>query len=342
MVVESSCLDPLTGKILWTSSNFCEDTGIFSANVYSPEEKMFYIKVDSYTEGWSFADPSQPPTLVWRTYVPGGGRTGIGTSYGGGLVFPGSFENQQVALNANTGAVVWTALTKGPMIFDGAYSDGMFFRGGTDDNTMYVLTRLTVKSCGLIRQVHRTDTLLLDAAVAYGNVYELNKDGNLYAINKATGQLAWKYQGPGTLLWPGYPTVADGKIYATTGEIAQYGGAVGTSEFACLNAYTGQLNWKLPIEALAPRESVAVAYGHLYLIPGTVTDAVDAISGSEYNSFNQVWAIGTNNIPTSDWPMWRADPTHSSTAKWGHQICPYLGRSQRMARLFLHLVLPMA
>ncbi len=317
MVVESSCLDPLTGKILWTSSAFCEDTGIFSANVYSPEEKMFYIKVDSFTEGWSFADTSQPPTLVWRTYVPGGGRTGIGTTYGGGLVFPGSFENQQIALNAKTGSVVWTTLTKGPMIFDGTYSDGKFFRGGTDDNTMYCFNATDGKILWIYSPGTADGYFTTGAAVAYGNVYELNKDGNLYAINTATGQLTWKYQGPGTLLWPGYPTVADGKIYATTGEIAQYGGVVGTSEFACLNAYTGQLNWKLPIEALAPRESVAVAYGHLYLIPGTVTDAVDAISGSEYNSFNQVWAIGTDNIPISDWSMWRADPTHSSTAQVG-------------------------
>jgi outer membrane protein assembly factor BamB len=137
MIVESTCLDPKTGRILWTSPDFCEDTGIFSANVYSPGEKMFYIKVDSYTEGWSFADPSNPPTMVWRTYIPGGGKTGIGTTYGDGLVFPGSFMNQQIALDAKTGAVVWTTLTKGPMIFDGAYSNGMFLRGGTDDNTMY-------------------------------------------------------------------------------------------------------------------------------------------------------------------------------------------------------------
>ena len=316
MIVESTCLDPKTGRILWTSPDFCEDTGIFSANVYSPEEKMFYIKVDSYTEGWSFANPSNPPTMVWRTYVPGGGRTGIGTTYGEGLVFPGSFENQQMALDAKTGAVVWTTLTKGPMIFDGAYSDGMFLRGGTDDNTMYCFNAADGKI--LWTYTPNTDGYFTTGpAIAYGNVYELNKDGNLYAIDLATGHLAWKYQGPGTLLWPGYPTVADGKVYATTGQAAQYGGAVGTSEFVCLNAYNGQLIWKLPIEALAPRESVAVAYGHLYLIPGTVTDAVDATSGSEYNSFNQVWAIGTPNIPTSDWPMWRADASHSSTAQTG-------------------------
>ena len=101
-----------------------------------------------------------------------------------------------------------------------------------------VLMPQTAKFSGRILQ--NTDGYFATGpAIAYGNVYELNKDGNLYAIDLATGQLVWKYQGPGTLLWPGYPTVADGKVYATTGEIAQYGGPVGTSEFVCLNAYTG-------------------------------------------------------------------------------------------------------
>lgn len=317
LVVESSCLNPKTGELLWTSSQFNEDTGIFSANVYSPEEKMFYLKVDSYIEGWSFADPSHPPIMVWRTYIPGGGRTGIGTTYGDGKVFPGSFENQQMALDAETGAILWTTLTKGPMIFDGAYSDGVFLRGGTDDNTLYAFNATDGKIVWTYSPGTSSGYFVTGPAVAYGNVYELNKDGNLYAVDIATGKLVWKYQGPGTMLWPGYPTVADGKVYATTGEAAQYGGEVGTSEFVCLNAYTGAINWKLPIEALAPRESVAIAYGKLFLIPGTVTDAVDAISGSEYNSFNQVWAIGTNDTPTSDWPMWRADPSHSSTAQVG-------------------------
>ena len=317
MVVESSCLNPKTGALLWTSPDFCADTGIFSSNVYSPEEKMFYLKVDSYTDGWSFADPSHPPTLVWRTYIPGGGRTGIGTTYGGGLVFPGSFENVQMALDAKTGEVVWTSLTRGPMIFNGAYADGRFFRGGTDDNTMYAFNSTTGEVLWTYSPRTSEGYFTTGSAVAYGTVYNLNKDGNLYALDAATGSLVWKYQGPGTMLWPGFPTVADGKIYATTGEAAQYGGEVGTSEFVCLNAYTGALKWKLPIEALAPRESVAIAYGKLFLIPGSVTDAVDAISGSEYDSFNQVWAIGKSGTPTSDWSMWRADPSHSSRAAVG-------------------------
>jgi outer membrane protein assembly factor BamB len=316
MIVESSCLDPKTGSILWTSSTFCADTGIFNANVYSPEEKMFYIKVDSYIEAWSFSDPANPPTLAWKTYVPGGGKTGIGTTYGDGKVFPGSFENQQIALDAKTGAVLWNTLTKGPMIFSGSYYEGKFFRGGTDDNTMYCFNATN----GQILWTYTPDTdgyFTTGCAVAYGMVYEPNKDGYLYAIDIETGNPVWKYQGPSTLLWPGFPTVADGKVYATTGEVAAYGGLFGTSEFACLDAYTGRLIWKLPIEALAPRESVAVAYGNLYMIPGNVTAAVDSISGSEYTTMDQVWAIGTSTISVSSWPMWRADPTHSSTAQEG-------------------------
>ena len=316
MIVESSCLDPTTGEILWTSSTFSADTGIFNANVYSPEEKMFYTKVNSYIEAWSFSEPSIPPTLVWKTYIPGGGRTGIATTYGDGKVFAGSFENHQMALDAKTGSILWDTLTKGPMIFSGSYYKGRFLRGGTDDNTMYCFNATD----GKILWTYTPDTegyFVTGCAVAYGMVYELNKDGYLYAIDIESGNLVWKYKGPGELLWPGMPTIADGKVYATTGQVAQYGGIVGTSEFACLDAYTGRTIWKLPIEALAPRESVAVAYGHLYIIPGNVTTAVDEISGSEYTTKNQIWAIGTSSIPVSSWHMWRADPAHSSRAQEG-------------------------
>ena len=319
MVVEGSCLDPKTGDLLWTSSSFCPDTGIFTANVYSPEEKMFYVKAESYIEAWDFSNPSNPPSLAWKAYVPGGGRTGIGTTYGGGMVFPGSFENQQIALDAKTGEVLWVALTKGPMIFNGAYSDGRFFRGGTDDNTMYCFNATNGRILWTYTPPAETDGYFVTGcAVAYGMVYEMNKDGNLYAINAETGELVWKYQGPDdSLLWPGMPTVADGKVYVTTGEVAEYGGGVGISEFACVDAFTGQLIWKLPIEALAPRESVAVAYGNLYIIPGNVTTSVDAISGNEYSRIGEIWAIGSSSIPVSFWPSWRADPTHSSTAPFG-------------------------
>ncbi|MEM2098276.1 MAG: PQQ-binding-like beta-propeller repeat protein [Candidatus Bathyarchaeia archaeon] len=318
MIVEGSCLDIQTGRILWTSNDFTADTGIFTANVYSPEEKMFYTKVGSYVKAWDFADPSKPPKLKWSTYIPGGTRVGSGITYGDGKVFPGSMQSRQIALDARTGEILWDTPTKGPMIFTGSYYEGKFYRGGTDDNTMYCFNATT----GKILWTFTPETegyFTTSCAVAYGMVYELNKDGQLYALDADTGNLVWKYRGPGNLLWPGSPTIADGKVYATTGQTAMYGGGEGISEFACLDAYTGQLIWKLPIEAFAPRESVAIAYGRLYIIPGNVTTAVDSVSGSEYTTIDEIWAIGEDPpiIDATPWAMFRKDAVHSSNAYGG-------------------------
>ena len=323
MVIENYCLNPETGEILWISSDFNAFTGIFNSNVYSPEEQMFYTKVNSTVVGWSFADLSHPPTKVWETYIRGGGITGIGITYGAGKIFTGSFENLQLALDAKTGNIIWSTNTKGPMIFTGAYSDGMYFKGGSDDNTMYCFDANT----GKIVWSYTPDTdgyFTTGCAVAYGMVYEMNKDGFLYAFDQKTGEIVWKYKGPNeSLMWPGMPSVADGKLYVTSGEAAQYNAPLGTSEFSCINAYTGQQIWKLDMEALPPRESVAIAYGTLYIIPGDVTTSVDTISGNEYATDNQIWAIRDNNAQggqttiSSNWSQWRADPSHSSTASVG-------------------------
>jgi len=312
MVVGNSCLDPETGRILWTSANFSATSEpLFTANVYSPEEKMFYTKVNSSVQAWSFSDPSIPPKLAWTTYVSGGGLAGSGVQYGDGKVFPGSHEPHQMALNAKTGDVLWDTETKSSMLFSGSYYQGKFMRGGSHDNTLYCFD---AKS-GEILWKFKPDTdgyFCVGPAVAYGMVYELNMDGFLYALDLNTGDLVWKYKGPGLLMFPGNPTVADGKLYATTGQVASYTGGIGESEFACLDAYTGGVIWRLPMEAFAPRESVAVAYGNLYLIPGDVTTMVDSKSGEEYSTLNQVWAIGTR-----PWPMWRHDPAHSAVGQSG-------------------------
>jgi outer membrane protein assembly factor BamB len=313
MVVGNSCLHPDTGRILWTSANFsAAPQPLFSYNVYSPEEKMFYLKESSYVQAWDFSDPSIPPTLAWETFVSGSGSVGSGVQYGDGKVFSGSYEPHQMALDAKTGAVLWDAETTGPMLFSGTYSNGKFFRGGTHDNTFYAFDATNGTVVWTFNPGTSDGYWCVGSAAAYGMVYELNKDGNLYALDENTGDVVWHYKGPGPLLFPGTPTVADGKIYATTGQAAQYFGLQSESEFACLDAYTGRLIWKLPMEAFAPRESVAIAYGNLYLIPGDVTTAVDSISGNEYLTLGQVWAIGSD-----PWAMWRKDPAHSAIGQSG-------------------------
>jgi outer membrane protein assembly factor BamB len=65
----------------------------------------------------------------------------------------------------------------------------------------------------------------------------------------------------------------------------------------------------MPVEAYPPRESTAVAYGNLYLIPGFVKEQ----EMDEYVTLDQVWAIGS----PKPWPMWRHDPEHTASGQSG-------------------------
>jgi outer membrane protein assembly factor BamB len=124
------------------------------------------------------------------------------------------------------------------------------------------------------------------------------------------GHSVWKYTVNMTLYFPGYPVVADGKIYATVGESASFNatGDHGTSQFACLDAFSGSPVWTMPLEAYAPKETVAIAYGSLYLIPASIKEN----QMDSYFSMEQVWALGS--LP---WSMYRHDATHSASGQSG-------------------------
>ncbi len=311
LVIGKYCLDIETGRVLWVSDKFSAKAAYWAEGVYSSEEKVFYSQGESTVQAWNFSDPSKPPTLAWEAHVPGSGSVATGIQYGDGKVFPGSFEPHQMALDAKTGKVVWDTETKGTMTFSGSYYQGKFLKAGEHDNTFYCFDANTGDVLWEFNPGTQLGYWVSGCAAAYGKVYELNKDGHLYALDVNTGQLAWKYKGPGFMFWPGWPVVADGKVYATTGQRASsdpFTGEYSKSEFACLDAYTGKLVWKLPIEAHAPRESVAVAYGNLYLIPGYIEEN----TMNRYTTLDEVWSIGTK-----PWPMWRHDPEHTGTGQSG-------------------------
>jgi outer membrane protein assembly factor BamB len=301
LVVAEYCLETETGEILWTSDDFSAKVSYWAESVYSPEEEMFYVQGDSVVQAWNFSNPAEPPTLAWETYVSGSTSAGTGIQYGDGRVFPGSFETHQVALNATTGDVLWDTGTTGAMSFSGAYYEGKLLKASEHDNTFYCFDAESGEILWRYNPGTQLGYWVSGCAAAYGLVYELNKDGHLYALDVNSGQPAWTYEGPGYLFWPGWPVVADGKVYATTGQRASYHPYTleySESEFVCLDAFTGELVWKLPIETHCPRDSIAVAYGNLYIIPGYIEE----MKMDEYITLDEVWAIGSNS-----WSTWRSD-----------------------------------
>jgi eukaryotic-like serine/threonine-protein kinase len=311
MIVGKTCFNIDTGTVVWVSTNFSPSASDFAAGCYSAEQEMFYVKTNSSVQAWNFSDPSNPPSMTWQTFVSGAGDTSSGVQYGDGKVFPGSFLAHQVGLDAKNGSMIWDTETKASMLFSGTYYNGKFLRGGTYDNTYYCFDTDTGKILWNYTSDSPNGYWASGSAAAYGMVYAPNMDGYLYALDVNTGALVWRYKGPSGFFIPGYPTIADGKVYLTTSQKAAgnaTAGTSGTSEFACFDAFTGKVVWTLPIEAYAPRESVAIAYGNLYLIPGFIQqNGMDV-----YSTFSQVWALGTQ-----PWSMFLRDAQHSSTGQAG-------------------------
>ena len=218
LVIGKHCLETETGEILWTSDDFSAKVSYWAEGVYSPEEKLFYIQGESSVQAWDFSDPSEPPPLAWETHIPGSTSSGTGIQYGDGKVFPGSFEPHQMALDAKTGNVLWDTETKGAMSFSGSYYKGKLLKAGEHDNIFYCFDAETGNILWEFNPGTQFGYWVSGSAAAYDRVYELNKDGNLYALDVNTGQVMWKYEGPGYIFWPGWPVVGDGKVYATTGQ----------------------------------------------------------------------------------------------------------------------------
>lgn len=313
LVVGPYCFETQTGQILWTSNEFSAKVSYWAESVYSSEEQMFYVHGDSVVEAWDFSNLSEPPTLTWETYIPGSTSSGTGIQYGDGKVFPGTFETHQMALDAKTGDVLWDTETDSAMSFSGSYYKGKLLKAGEQDNTFYCFDAETGQILWKYNPESHLGYWISGSAVAYDIVYELNKDGNLYALDVNTGQLIWKHEGPGYLFWPGWPVVADGKVYATTGQRVSYDPYTleySESEFVCLDAFTGGVIWKMDIETHSPRDSIAVAYGNLYIIPGFIKE----MTMDQYETYDEVWAIGSTN---ESWSMWRNDSENTGASEFG-------------------------
>ena len=311
LVIAKYCLEIETGEILWTSNEFFAKVSFWAESVYSPEKEMFYVQGDSVVQAWNFSNPAEPPTRAWETYVSGSISSGTGIQYGEGRIFPGSFEPHQVALNATTGEILWDTETTGAMSFSGSYYEGKLLKASEQDNIFYSFDAKTGEILWRYTPETQLGYWISGSAAANNMVYELNKDGNLYALDVNSGQLVWKYEGPGYMFWPGWPVVADGKVYATTGQRVSYDPYTfeySESEFVCLDAFTGKLVWKLPIETHSPRDSIAIAYGNLYVIPGYIEE----MKMNEYITLDEVWAIGNDS-----WPMWRNDSGNNGAGQTG-------------------------
>lgn len=129
-----------------------------------------------------------------------------------GVVYAVSYDGKLHALDARTGAVRWKFATDGERRFEAKGLHGLQPRNQTIADPF--------------------DVFLSSPVVAQGAVYFGSGDGNLYAVDTATGELRWKFQ-TGDVVHAS-PAYANGVLFFGSWD----------SYFYALDAATGKEKWR--------------------------------------------------------------------------------------------------
>ncbi len=211
-----------------------------------------------------------------------------GVVYAGsyGMLGPSGFgtNGSMYALNASTGAQLWSYTTGGPVLSSPAVANGVVYFG-SDDYGVYALNAATG---ALLWSFNAGSDVWSSPTVANGVVY-ISSSGALgypdfgatnayiYALNAGTGALLWSLPGPGGFA---SPAVVNGVVY------------VDCSDGLCaLNASTGAKLWSA---AAGPLYSPpAVANGVVY---GGCSDGLCALNAS---TGAKLWSFAAGTYDSS-------------------------------------------
>jgi eukaryotic-like serine/threonine-protein kinase len=181
-----------------------------------------------------------------------------------GVVYTGSGKGNVYAINAKTGAMLWSQ-NVGGVTSSPAVADGVVYvsAGSSPGGTLYALNAATgdqLWSYALGSNVQSIPPPTVVDGVVYLALTVNSDDGQLFALNGSTGTLLWSYDlgNPAK----SSPAVADGRVYFGMG---------------ALDAATGALLWGLPRYSTGA-SSNAVANGLVYLARGNVY-TLDARNG---------------------------------------------------------------
>jgi outer membrane protein assembly factor BamB len=167
--------------------------------------------------------------VMWSKTIPTT-ISSIGPAVYYGIVYVGADDNNMYAFNYNTGALLWTLPTGGPILSSTVIAAGTAYFG-SGDGKLYAIGAESMTTPN-IKWTYTTGGPISATPVlgSGGTVYVASQDGSLYAISK-TGSFLWKYATGGSIT--SSPAVANGLVYVGSSDHKLY----------AINASTGQLAW---------------------------------------------------------------------------------------------------
>jgi len=163
----------------------------------SNDNNVYAVAADSGRQLWAHAT---------------GGTVAATPAVAGGFVYAGSYDGRFYALDAKTGATRWKFRTGGERRYEARGLHGFQPRTQTIADPY--------------------DLYLSSPVVANGTVYFGSGDGNVYALDAASGALRWKFA-TGDIVHAS-PAFADGVVYVGSWD----------SWFYAIDAATGKERWR--------------------------------------------------------------------------------------------------
>jgi len=218
-------------------------------------------------DGNIYAVDSETGRQIWKRTT--GGPAPCTPAIANGIVYAGSYDGKFYALSAQTGAIKWKFATEGERRFEAKGLNGLQPKNQT--------------------MADQYDVFLSSPVVVQGAVYFGSGDGNLYALDAATGQLKWKFK-TGDVVHAS-PAYADGVLFVGSWD----------SYFYAVDAATGKEKWRFhggedPLihNQVGFQSSATVVDGVVYVgCRDSNLYALEAATGKEkWKFFNELsWVI---------------------------------------------------
>lgn len=215
----------------------------------STDGNLYAVDAESGVAQWKFQAKSRIPSSP---------------AVADGVIYFGAYDGNFYALEASTGKLKWKFLTAGERRFAGKHLHGVQPASETMPDPF--------------------DCYLSSPVVWMGAVYFGSGDGNVYALNAATGTLNWKFK-TGDVVHAS-PAIADDTVFIGSWD----------SYFYAIDASTGREKWKFKTgedpdihNQVGIQSSAAVVEGTVYFgCRDSHLYALDAKTGEKK------WAFGTN------------------------------------------------
>lgn len=144
-----------------------------------------------------------------------------------GVVYQGVMNGEMHAIDASTGATIWTSQPGGPIPHTAAVYDGLVYFGSLDGK----IYALSVTDGSVEWQFATGGPVMSAPAVVDGRLYIGSTDKSLYALNAATGAELWHVETGGPVV--SSPAVAGGYVYFGSEDLYA----------RCVNAVSGSVVW---------------------------------------------------------------------------------------------------